>query len=115
MTEYASKDELFDATDVAEAEDLTLPSGKVVQVRGLTGFEVRVMHKKRRGGVDPDSVLLAMGLVQPKLTEAEAERWLRAKPAGETNAVMEKIRDLSGLNDKSPEAAYKSIRRGPGE
>lgn len=108
---YASKDELFSTEDVIDAEDYTLPSGKMVKLRGLTAFEVHLMRKQSgEDGQLADALALSMGLIEPSLTKDEAVRWMKTKPAGETVAAVARIRDLSGLNDNAPKEAYKSLR-----
>lgn len=120
MTEPAA--DALHTEDVATKEDLTtpvtakldgrlvLPSGKVVYVRGLTGFEVS-LSSKRAGGdqVEANKIVIAMAMVNPKLTEAEALAWMKNRPAGEMKAVVERIDLLSGLTAGAEGAAYKSV------
>lgn len=105
----ASKEDLF--AEHLEHEDHELPSGMTVRLRGLTAYEVHLMRKiAGDDGARADAVALSMGLVEPKLTEDEATRWMRARPAGESTSACARIRDLSALNDDAPRAAYKSLR-----
>lgn len=112
--DIASKEDLF--AEHLETEDFPLPSGLVVRIRGLSHFEVMVMTKSAAGdGVLADAIALSMGMVQPSLTKDEAIRWMKARPAGEPTAACARIRDLSGLNEEAPRAAYKSLRGEPGD
>lgn len=110
----ASKEDLF--AEHIETEDFELPSGLVVRLRGLTAYEVHLMRKQAGGdGASADALALSMGLVEPKLTEDEALRWMKSRPAGESVDACARIRDLSGLNDAAPKEAYKSLRGRPDE
>lgn len=110
--------------DVATVEDLTtmpvaadpdagrvvLPSGKVVYVRGMTGFEVSLMSKRAQGdSIKSNQFAIAMAMVNPKLSDAQALAWMKIRPAGEMKAVMDRIDLLSGLTEGSEGAAYKSV------
>lgn len=102
MTEYASLDDLTACGD--GAEDLTLPSGKVVRVRGLSRFEWFLVGKKANdhdgdGGV-AETLLLKMGLVAPELSETQADRWRKQPGAGpDVAAASNKIRALTGVGE----------------
>ena len=114
MGKKATKDDLFTAH--IETEDFELPSGLVVTLRGLTGFEVHLMRKMAgENGEMADAVALSMGLVDPVLSKDEALRWMKNRPAGESTAATGRIRDLSGLNDDAPKEAYKSLRGEPAQ
>jgi len=106
MTEYASADELAEG-DLGDGEDLTLPSGKKVRVRGLTRYESMFSAK---GLMDSDGVLTDIALyerrqvvacvVQPKLTLAQVEKWQRKSGAnGDLKVLMDHIKALSGRGE----------------
>lgn len=100
MTEYASFDDLVSGSLDDEAEDLTLPSGKVVRIRGLSRHELMFNGK----GTEDNAVIEARNvkscLVEPKLTIAQVEQWQRrSKAGGDFKVLSEKIRDLSGLGE----------------
>lgn len=104
---YASKDDLL-SEDQIGTEDVELPSGKVVKVRGLTLGEVRQLPPD-----DQTLGTLVLGLVEPKLTLDEARLWRERAPAGDPTAVIVVIQRLSGMDGGAAKAAYKSIRGEP--
>jgi hypothetical protein len=97
MAEYASLDELATVSD--DTEDVTLPSGVKVLVRGLTRYELLTNGR----GTDDSSLIerrnLATCLVAPKLTIGQAERWQKASKPGDIGIVTDAIRRLSGLGE----------------
>ena len=118
MTEYASAEELA-AGDLGDGEDMVLPSGKTVKVRGLTRYESMFSTK---GLMNSDGVLTDIALyerrqvvacvVEPKLTLAQVERWQRKSGAnGDLRALMDRIKELSGRG----EGADKSDLRADGD
>ncbi len=101
---YAGIDELFGAAATEQA-DVTLRSGAVVRVRGLTRAELLLNARN----VDGDGALierrnLATCLVTPAMTLEQAERWQRTAAAGELVAVVDTIRRLSGLDEGAPKS-----------
>lgn len=111
MTEYASIDDLTAGSLDDQAEDLTLPSGKVVRVRGLSRYELMFNGK----GTEDSRVIEVRNavscLVQPKLTVAQAEQWQRRSLAGgDFKVLSEKIRDLSGLGEGADKSDPGAVR-----
>lgn len=88
--------------------DVELPVG-TVKVRGLTRAEVKAC--KDEDDNTSEVKIIAVGLVDPVLTEAEVAEWLDSAPAGEFVAVMTAISELSGLSEG---AAQKSVPRSRG-
>jgi hypothetical protein len=105
MTEYASFDDLVSGSLEDGAEDLELPSGKVVRVRGLSRYELMFNGKGTEDHLVIEARNVKCCLVEPKLTIQQVEQWQRNSPAGgDFKVLSEKIRDLSGLKqgaDKS--------------
>lgn len=98
LTPYASADDLATGDLDLEGEDLKLPSGRLVRVRGLSRQEI-IGHGQ--DGATGDLIerrnILAC-LLQPKMTPAQVERWQKTDSAGgDLRVLSEKIRDLSGL------------------
>lgn len=99
MTEYASFDDLNTAEELA-TEDVTLPNGKVVKVRGLSRFEYMLAGKDNDGDANKfENQFLRFGLVEPKLTVEQAEKWRKTANTKVVGPVSEAIRRLSGLGD----------------
>lgn len=104
MTEYSSADDLT-AGDLGDGEDLTLPSGRKIRIRGLSRHELHFNGK----GTEDNAVIEARNvhscLIQPTMSIKQVEQWQRNSLAGgDFKAVSEAIRDLSKLGkgaDKS--------------
>lgn len=100
MTEYASIDDLTAGSLDDGAEDLTLPSGKVVRVRGLSRYELMFNGKGTEDSALIERRNAVSCLVEPKITLPVAEKWQRGSAAGgDFRLLSEKIRDLSGLRE----------------
>lgn len=99
-TEYTSADDLITGGLDLGGEDLLLPSGKRVRVRGLSRAEL-IRHGENNAPADLIEVRnVAACLVQPRLTEAKALKWQQSEGAGgDFKVLSEKIRDLSGLGE----------------
>ncbi len=114
MTDYASFDDLIAGSLEDDAEDLTLPSGKVVRVRGLSRHELMFNGK---GTEDPELIErrnLVSCLVAPKLTLPQAEQWQRRGQAGgDFKALSEAIRRLSGLDEGADKSDLRDVRGEP--
>lgn len=107
MTEYASADDLTGTDELDEgAEDVTLPSGRTVRVRGLSRYELMTIGKGTEDGSVIERRQVVACVVEPKLTIAQVEAWQRRSTAGgDFKVLSEKIRDLSGIAEgaqKSP-------------
>jgi len=89
--------------------DVEVPGIGTVRVRGLNRAEA--MRVQAAKGVEAtERVILALGMVDPALTEAEAGQWQKAAPAGEIEPVSRVIAELSGMVEGADKAAYKSVR-----
>lgn len=89
--------------------DVEISGVGTVKVRGLSRIEA--MHVQAANG--PEAVerrILALGVVEPKLTEDDVRQWQKASPAGELEPVTEKIAELSGMKPGADKEAYKSFR-----
>lgn len=97
---YASIDDLF-GHDVAgvDTEDVVLPGGLVVRVRGLTRFELLNNGK----GADSTQLIearnVATCMVEPRLTVEQVERWQRSSAPPVLGKLSEAIRRLSGMGE----------------
>ena len=78
-----------------DKETFTLPSGGTVELRGVSGFEWMLTGKKGQSDQMAGQLFfLGCGL---GTDEAGAEKWMREHVAGDSNAVADRIRELSGL------------------
>lgn len=93
--------------------DVDIPGVGTVRVRGLSRAEAMLLHSLK-GPEAIERKILALGLVDPILTEAEVGKWQRASIAGELGPVATKISELSGLNPGSDKQAYRDFEADPG-
>lgn len=95
-------------------DEVEVPGIGVVRVRGLNRAEA--MHVQAAKGKGPEATerrILALGLVDPPMTEAEVGQWQKASPGGEIEPVSTKIAELSGMLDSSAKDVVKTFRSGP--
>lgn len=93
-------------------DDVEVPGVGTVRVRALSRIEA--MHVQAANGPEAtERRILAAGLVDPTLTEAEAGKWQKAAPAGELEPVTTRIAELSGMAPDSDKETYKSFRDEP--
>lgn len=108
--QFASVEDLF-AVDRPEPEDVQLPDGRWVTLRGLTRYELLLNGK----GTDDSSLIEARNLnvclLRPALTVEQAQRWQRTSTPNVIACLTDHIRRLSGL----AEGAAKSRVHGDGE
>lgn len=72
-----------------------------VRVRALSRAEVMDMQegRERRGQLGTEAWCLAVGLVEPELSEEEATELLQHSPGAELQPVVDAIFELSGLSE----------------
>lgn len=110
--------------DVQTEATVDLPTGGQVGVRALSREEqlkaikqddvtAEGMPKFERTAII-ESRIVAAGMVDPEMTEAEVRRWQKVPGRGaDVQAVSVRIQELSGMLEGSAKAAYKSDGRGP--
>lgn len=81
------------------------------RVRGLSRIEA-ISVQAGKGTANIERKMIALGLLEPKLTEDEVGTWMRNAPAGELSPISDRIAELSGMAPGSEKGAYKSD--GPG-
>lgn len=108
------KDLLF--KDRLPEADVDVPGVGTVRVRGMTRGEVFLVQKTDRSDVGAmERKIVATGMVDPELTQADVRRWQDSSPAGEIDLVVDKIRELSGLSDDAEKQAVLAFRDEPGD
>jgi hypothetical protein len=70
-------------------------------VRALSRIEVFLAQKVIEDEAAHERKILRFGMVDPALSEADAQRWQEASPGGELQPVLDKIRELSKMDDGS--------------
>jgi hypothetical protein len=96
-----------------ESEELILPSGEVMLVRGLSGLEVALISKRNAQLVDdsdaPGGVAIQVGLMLGKVKIREAEAagiaWLSSHGAPDFTALGNRIEELSGFGKGAQKSA----------
>lgn len=93
--EYASVEDLLGSADLPER--LVRVRGGAVRVRGLSRHALFFNGK----GTEDNTVIEARNLVScmvnPTMTLAQAEAWMRKASAGDIGKIQTAIRELSGL------------------
>jgi len=85
-----------------------------VRVRGLSRREV-FMTQQSKGVEAMERKIVALGMVEPQMTEDEVRQWQTNSPAGEMEPVADKIRELSGLKQGADKSGVPGLRDdGPG-
>lgn len=94
-------------------DDVDVPGIGKLRVRGLNRIEA--MQVQNAGGTEAtERKILALAMVDPKLTEDEVRQWQKAAPAGELEPVTTRVAELSGMAQGSDKEAYKSFPGEPG-
>lgn len=100
MTEYANFEDISPAIEGDGGEDFTLPSGKVVRLRGQSRYELVLSGKGTEDAGVIEARNLRNGIVAPKLTAGQVDALYRnPKAAPDVYAMLQKIRELSGLTE----------------
>ena len=110
----ASADDLLYAGPAAEGEPLELPSGRWVMVRPISRYEWLLLGKGTEDGTLIDRRLIKVGLVEPKMSEVQIEKWQRTPGLAlrDFGAVTDRIRELSGFGEGAAKSAVAEIRDG---
>jgi hypothetical protein len=92
----------------------TVPLGELgeVKVRALSRAEA-LASQGEHDQAEAEVFLLALAMVEPKLTEDEVRAWQRVAPAGELQPVVLAILKASGMEQDSPKQAVKTFRGRP--
>lgn len=88
-------------------DDVEVPGMGTVRVRGLSRDET-IDLQVLVGSKATECAVIALGLVDPVMTEDEVAEWQHVGLAGELEPVSTKIAELSGMLEDSAKAAYKS-------
>jgi Fe2+ transport system protein FeoA len=88
------------------------PFSGMVRVRGLSRLEA--IHVQSREGADNiERHLLELGMVEPRMTQAQVGAWQKASPGGEMEVVTDKISELSGMKADSTKKAMQEMEDNP--
>lgn len=95
-----------------EEDDVELAGVGTVRVRALNRDEVIAMQKIEDVALR-DRHIIAVGLVDPRLSVSEVQRWGRAASGGELEKVSRRIAELSGLLPTSVKEATRELMADP--
>lgn len=91
-------------------EDVEIPDVGIVKIRPLSRAEALELEGKPMDPVELDRKLLALGMVDPKLTEADVAELQANTPAGLMQPVAKAIARLSGMEQTAAKEAVKRFR-----
>ena len=102
--------ELF--TPRVPEEDVEIAGVGTVRVRALNRLEA--LKVQDAGGVEAtERLILVLGMVDPRMTDADVRRWMEFSPAGEIEAVSRRIAILSGMAEESAKEAVRDFEANP--
>jgi len=104
---YANIDDLFGQA-VDATEDVDLGDGRLIKVRGLTRYELLLNVKNTDDALLVERRNIACCVVEPKLTEAQVEKWQKSSRPDVLGRVTDAIRRLSGLSEGAPKSDVSS-------
>jgi hypothetical protein len=101
-------------TDSGLPEDVVpVPGMGDVHVRALNRLEAIAVQEVTGGTAASECRIVALGMVDPLMTEDEVGIWQEVSLAGEIEVVSRKIAELSGMLEGAGKVAYKSNGGGP--
>lgn len=109
---YLDKAALFKRTATKQA-DVEVPDVGTVRVRALTRAEALGMTGLKGGPAVLERKLLAAGMVDPAITEDEAEQWQQSASADAIRAVSDAIATLSGMFEGAQKSGVPADGNGP--
>jgi hypothetical protein len=89
-------------------QDVEIPGKGIVRVRALTRAEM-LSFGDGLSVLELERKMIAKGMVEPAMTEADVETWQASSPVGEMTPVIHKINELGGIQRGSDKTAYKSV------
>jgi hypothetical protein len=107
-TAYAS---FYDLTRLPLPEDdLTLPNGMKIRLRGLSRQALFFNGKGTEDSGEIETRNLVSCMVEPKLTRPQAEAFMRSISAGAAGVISKKIRELSGMAEGADKSDVAEVR-----
>jgi hypothetical protein len=109
-TQYASADDFISSPE-PEGHDFTLPSGRVVRVRGLTRFELMSFSRDNPDNAVYEQRVVSACMIQPPMSRGKVEAWQKSDTAGgDLSALSEHLRESSGLGQGAGKSAVDPVR-----
>lgn len=97
-----------------KSETVEIDGLGLIVVRGLSRVEAGQVQARKTAEAR-ERLVLALGMVDPALTESEVGQWMAAADAGEVGKVSKVIGRLSGLLEDSPKATFPDDGSEPGD
>lgn len=91
-------------------EDIEIEGVGTVRVRPLTRGEALQVADKPLDAAEMERKIIAWGLVEPALSEADIKAWQDSSPAGDIQTVVDAIVRLSGMEKHAAKQAYQQFR-----
>jgi hypothetical protein len=91
-------------------EEVEIPGVGSVQVRPLSRAEAHGLRGQEMTEEEMEVRLLALAMVEPKLTEADVKEWQGSAPAGELEPVVRTIVRISGMEQHAAKATFPEAR-----
>lgn len=86
-------------------EDFNLEGIGVLKLRSLNRFEALLVAEAQTNQLR-ESKILKYGVVDPKLSDEDVEKWAKCSPGGEIEKVTEAIARLSGMLEGSEKEQF---------
>jgi hypothetical protein len=113
MSDYASADELTEDKVTSNTEDIDLPSGKKVKVRGLSRKELLKYGQGTEDTALMERRMVSWCLIEPRMTERQVDAWQQGSgPKDGLDLVTAAIRNLSGLGEGAGKSNVAEARDG---
>lgn len=103
-----------DTTTGFPEEEVEIPGFGTVLVRGLSRHEVLHLQSGPRTALALEQRTVALGLIDPPMSEDEVKQWQKVAAAGELDVLSRTIGRLSGMFDKAVKKAYADFEDDPG-
>lgn len=96
-----------------EEDDVELPGVGTVRVRALNRLEVMKVQRANGDIAATERIIVASGMVNPAMTEAEVARWQKGRRGGEVGRVSDRIAELSGMTEDAGKQRTKEFIADP--
>ena len=91
-------------------EDVEIPGVGTVTIHALTRSEAIKIQADEMLAEVMECKLLALAMVEPKMTEEEIQEWQDTSPAGQMQPVVKAILHASGMVEEVTREAYDDFR-----
>lgn len=107
--EYASVEELTADEVSSNTDEVTLPNGKKMLIRGMSRYELQQAGKGTEDGSVVEARMLAACLLKPTMTEAQIRTMQKSKNPAFLRDVVDRMRELSGLSEGADKSSVREV------